>query len=110
MSKVRDAAERILMLCVAEARSLEVKPASILGMASRLAKQDGFPKISRAKNPNAVALGMKGGVLGGRARAEKLSPKRRHEIAKLAADARWSRYYGMSVEEYRAWKGKKSGG
>lgn len=28
---------------------------------------------------------------GGKARAEKLTPKRRREIAKKAADARWSR-------------------
>ncbi len=35
------------------------------------------------------ALGKKGGPIGGRARAEKLSKKRRSEIAKKAAFARW---------------------
>jgi len=45
------------------------------------------------KNPHAVALGrlggLKGGVRGGRARAEALSPGRRREIARAAARARW---------------------
>ena len=42
------------------------------------------------KNPAAVALGKLGGLKGGRARAEKLSPERRAEIAQKAAKARWS--------------------
>lgn len=42
------------------------------------------------KNPHAVALGRMGGVRGGKARAEKLSPQRRSEIAKRAAEARWA--------------------
>ncbi len=42
------------------------------------------------KNPAAVALGRLGGLKGGKARAEKLSPKRRSLIAKRAAEARWS--------------------
>ncbi|MDR4494236.1 MAG: hypothetical protein R3B74_07400 [Nitrospirales bacterium] len=41
------------------------------------------------KNPAAVALGRLGGLKGGKARAEKLSPKKRSEIAKKAAEARW---------------------
>ncbi len=36
------------------------------------------------------ALGKKGGLKGGKARAEKLSPERRTEIAKKAATARWN--------------------
>ena len=41
------------------------------------------------KNPAAVALGRLGGLKGGKARAKKLSAKRRKEIAKKAAEARW---------------------
>lgn len=41
------------------------------------------------KNPAAVALGRLGGLKGGKARAEKLSPKRRKEIAQRAAVKRW---------------------
>lgn len=33
----------------------------------------------------------KGGRIGGKARAEKLSPEQRKEIAKKAAEARWSK-------------------
>jgi len=42
------------------------------------------------KNPAAVMLGRMGGLKGGRARADALSPKRRSDIAKKAARARWS--------------------
>jgi hypothetical protein len=44
------------------------------------------------KNPNAVALGRLGGLKGGRARAEKLSAKKRKEIAHKAATARWAKH------------------
>lgn len=44
-----------------------------------------------AKNENAVALGKLGGAKGGKARAAKLSAKRRKEIAKAAAKARYSK-------------------
>jgi hypothetical protein len=44
-----------------------------------------------AKNINAVALGRLGGLKGGQARAEKLSAKKRKEIAKKAAKARWDK-------------------
>jgi hypothetical protein len=45
----------------------------------------------KKKNPHAQALGKLGGRKGGRARAEKLSPKRRREIAAKAARARWDK-------------------
>ena len=41
------------------------------------------------KNLAAVALGRLGGLKGGKARAEKLSARRRSQIAKKAALARW---------------------
>jgi hypothetical protein len=43
------------------------------------------------KNPHAVALGRLGGKKGGKARAEKLTPEERKEIARKAALARWRR-------------------
>jgi hypothetical protein len=43
------------------------------------------------KNPAAVALGRLGGLKGGRARALSLSKKKRAEIAKIAAAARWKK-------------------
>ena len=44
----------------------------------------------RKKNAAAVALGKLGGMKGGRARAAKLTPEARKEIAQRAAKARWS--------------------
>ena len=43
------------------------------------------------KNPNAVALGRLGSLKGGRARAAALSPKKRKDIARKAATARWAK-------------------
>jgi len=51
-------------------------------------------KLTRPKNPAAVALGRLGGLKGGKARAAKLSPKQRVNIAKKAAQARWSNTSG----------------
>jgi hypothetical protein len=41
------------------------------------------------KNPAAVALGRKGGLKGGKARAASMTPEQRSEAAKRAARARW---------------------
>ena len=47
------------------------------------------PIVADDKDPAAVALGRKGGLKGGDARAKKLTAKQRSEIAKKAARARW---------------------
>jgi hypothetical protein len=46
-------------------------------------------KARKKKNPAAVALGRLGGLKGGKARARKLSPRRRKQIAQQAARSRW---------------------
>lgn len=43
------------------------------------------------KNPAAVALGKLGGSKGGKARAAKLTPERRAEIARAGAAKRWGK-------------------
>jgi hypothetical protein len=43
------------------------------------------------KDPAAVALGRKGGLKGGKARAAKMTPAERVEAARKAARARWER-------------------
>lgn len=43
------------------------------------------------KNPAAVALGRRGGLKGGKARAASLTPEQRAEIARKAAATRWKR-------------------
>lgn len=47
------------------------------------------PNPDEGKDPAAVALGRKGGLKGGKARAAILTAERRSEIAKKAAKARW---------------------
>jgi hypothetical protein len=42
-----------------------------------------------AKDPERVARGKLGGAKGGTIRAAKLTPERRSEIARKAAEARW---------------------
>ena len=46
-------------------------------------------KTEDGKDPAAVALGRKGGLKGGKARAKKLSAAKRKAIAKRAAMVRW---------------------
>ena len=46
---------------------------------------------TEGKNPAAVALGKLGGKKGGPARAKKLTPQRRSEIAQKAAQSRWNK-------------------
>ena len=43
------------------------------------------------KNPAAVALGRLGGLKGGQARANSLTPEQRKEIAQKAAAKRWEK-------------------
>ena len=62
----------------------EIVRAATEGEAETLPKED-------TRNPHAVALGRLGGVKGGKARAEKLTPEQRKEIAKKAARARWEK-------------------
>jgi hypothetical protein len=48
-------------------------------------EEDTRDEISKA----AAALGRRGGLKGGKARAKKLSRERRIEIARIAAEVRW---------------------
>jgi len=47
--------------------------------------------VSEGKNKAAQELGRLGGLKGGKARAEKLTPEQRTEIARKAAKARWAK-------------------
>ncbi len=51
---------------------------------------DVTPEPMPEKDQAAVESGRRGGKIGGKARAEKLSPERRSEIARKAASARWA--------------------
>jgi hypothetical protein len=68
------------------------RPADVIGNAIMVAKiATGEAEESKAedngKDPAAKALGAKGG----KARAENMSAKRRAEIARAAANARWKK-------------------
>ena len=56
--------------------------------------QASAPDPYEGKDPAKVDAGRSGGLSGGKARAESLSKKRRREIAKKAATARWQKRPG----------------
>ena len=47
--------------------------------------------LNEGKDPAAVALGRKGGLKGGKARAAKMTAEERSEAARKAASARWGK-------------------
>lgn len=59
--------------------------------ASMVAQATEGSSVKPEKNPAAVALGRLGGLKGGKARAEKLSAKKRQDIARNAALSRWKK-------------------
>lgn len=58
---------------------------------SILAELEEEPKPIKKKDPLAAELGRRGGLKGGKARAEKLTSQERTAIAKKANDARWDK-------------------
>ena len=61
------------------------RPADVIGCAVMVAK------IATGEMEEKLSPQRKGGLKGGKARAKKLTPDERAEIAKLAAHARWKR-------------------
>jgi hypothetical protein len=61
-------------------------------MVEAISSGDVPPTMQTAdgKNPFAVALGRRGGLKGGPARAAKMTEKERSDSAKKAAQARWA--------------------
>ena len=80
-------------------RSSKKKPTDINIIAAQIveaatestAKEKPAKKKKHEKNPAAVTLGRLGGLKGGKARAAKLTTKRRKEIAQKAAKTRWGK-------------------
>ncbi|MBI5569013.1 MAG: histone H1 [Desulfomonile tiedjei] len=71
-------------------RDLNALAFAILKEATGEEQPETAPEESE-KNPAAVELGRLGGLKGGKARAEKLTPEERSEIARKAAQARWAK-------------------
>jgi hypothetical protein len=69
------------------------KPRELNALAASLvdevARETAPPEPHRVKDPAAVALGRRGGLKGGKARAAKLTPAKRSDLARRAARARW---------------------
>ena len=71
-------------------RKIASKPKKIrLVILERLSYSGTMPELK--KNKAAQMLGRLGGLKGGKARAAKLSPERRREIAQKAIQARWAK-------------------
>jgi len=67
------------------------RPADVIGNAIRVAKiATGEAEEDMPASPVADSS-RRGGLRGGKARAEKLSPEQRKEIAVKAATARWTK-------------------
>ncbi len=60
-------------------------------LVSEATNEDTPAPVDDGKDPAAVSLGRRGGLKGGRARADKLTPARRREIAQQAVAARWAK-------------------
>lgn len=71
------------------------RPADLNRLAASIVRdatdEDKPEPADDGKDPAAVALGRKGGLKGGRARADRLTAEQRSEIARKAAQARWRR-------------------
>jgi hypothetical protein len=86
-------------MVTSDTRMIRARASIRQGSAGRRASVDG-PLLDgvrlgtmgkRRKNPAAVALARLGASKGGKARAAKLSPERRREIARKAIMARWKK-------------------
>jgi len=68
------------------------RPADLNRLAASLvddATDEAPEPVESEKDPAAVALGRRGGLKGGKARAERMTAEARSEAAKRAAQARW---------------------
>jgi hypothetical protein len=70
----------------------EKRPADVIGNAvhvMRIATGQIVDDPAPKKDASAAKRGRPGGLKGGKARAKKLTPRQRSEVAQLAAQARW---------------------
>ena len=75
-------------------RSRKRRPADLNRLAASIVNDttdEDKTEPDDGKDPRAVELGRLGGKVGGRVRAERLTPQERSDAARKAAQARWSR-------------------
>ncbi len=72
------------------------RPVDLNQLAKSLVDDSTNPEPVQAppdeRDPAAVALGRRGGLKGGKARAERMTPEERSGSARRAAQARWTRH------------------
>lgn len=68
----------------------EKRPADVIGNAVHVMRIATGEAEDAAESP-AAALGRRGGIKGGKARAAKMTPDQRRAAAKKAVEARWRR-------------------
>jgi len=66
-------------------------PIALAKLIGDIATGQTVDKVEDGKNPAAVARGQKGGLIGGKARAAKLSGAQRKKIASDAVKKRWKK-------------------
>jgi len=74
-------------MAVMPKRSSKKAPQDVNVLAASIVEE----ATKAGKDPLAVALGRRGGLKGGKARAAKMTPEQRSEAARKAARARWAR-------------------
>lgn len=76
-------------------QSRKKKPTDLNQLAAAIVNEatdeDACVPEDEGKDPAAVSLGRRGGLKGGKARADALTPERRREIARAAVAARWAK-------------------
>jgi hypothetical protein len=72
-------------------RKMPRDPNQAAKLLAEMAWGEAEPEPSTRKDPERVARGKLGGAKGGAIRAAKLSPARRSEIARKAAQVRWGK-------------------
>lgn len=71
----------------------ERRPGDVIGTAIRVARiaTGEEPEELDTRDPKAVERGHAGGIKGGKARAQNMTPEQRSEAASKAAKARWQK-------------------
>lgn len=93
MNELDELLHRIWQECSSKAKGEEKAFLSL----TCLTTQATIPVMAKKKNRAAQELGRLGGLKGGNARAKKLSPERRAEIARAAAAMRWAKKESAAV-------------
>ena len=91
MSQQTNASTGILEITVPTGPKGQKRPADVIGNAVRVMRiatgEEADDVVDDGKDPAAKALGAKGG----KKRAENMTPERRAEIARKAAESRWKK-------------------